>query len=486
MSMFDTPDDQLQQPDDDGLLASPEIRALLAQAQLGLAPQNAPTPQALSAATQPIAAGAQPTAITAPPQRTKLDSLVNFFHKISPVLQGAGAGAAAAPGPTTGLAAPGFAQQLFTGFSAANQQRYQQQQAAAKLALQQQLAQRQQGLIQSQISKNTAEGERARAQAGQVGEATTPEGKAVDFLVSDKITNPDTGKPYTPDEAYAHVKQLSQPERQSSLQQLHANAVDKALREGRDPSQDPTVQRLADSITSLQREASPKSPTSAIEKLKTQLADAFDEGDTQEVKRLQAKLKVIDPFAAERLAITVRGQNLAQDRAETTASRQAIRQHDKDYVLPAENVEKSYQMMQHAYDEYQAATAQGKQLPTGAQSMLALSTHLATTFGNVKGSRVTKDMIEHHLGARGISDKAQVAIQKLTNGDVLSPDQWNAFHDLISQSRKLSWDTAVRTAKRKDIPVDFLPDDLQPGSGAGAASGVQIIRDANGRIIGVK
>ena len=99
----------------------------------------------------------------------------------------------------------------------------------------------------------------------------------------------------------------------------------------------------------------------------------------------------------------------------------AINAHDKAYVQPAEQVEKSYQMMNQAYNEYQGAAAQGKDLPTGAQSMVALSTHLATTFGNVKGSRITKDMIQEHLGARSISDAASVAIQKLTNGDVLSP-----------------------------------------------------------------
>ena len=60
-------------------------------------------------------------------------------------------------------------------------------------------------------------------------------------------------------------------------------------------------------------------------------------------------------------------------------------------------------MMQHAYDEYQQARAQEQELPTGAQSMLALSSHLATTFGNVKGSGITKDMIAEHLGARSVS-----------------------------------------------------------------------------------
>jgi hypothetical protein len=135
------------------------------------------------------------------------------------------------------------------------------------------------------------------------------------------------------------------------------------------------------------------------------------------------------------------------------ASRKDIATHDKTYVVPATATEKSYQMFENAYSQKDNAT-------TGAQSMLALSTHLATTFGNVKGSRVTKDMIEHHLGARSVSDSALVAVQKFTNGDVLSPQQWDAFRQLIGESREQTWDTAVREAARKNIPVDFLPEGL--------------------------
>ena len=151
-------------------------------------------------------------------------------------------------------------------------------------------------------------------------------------------------------------------------------------------------------------------------------------------------------------------------------NRAALSEFNKAYVQPAEGVEKSYQMMDQAYKEFEAARAQGKELPTGAQSMLALSTHLATTFGNVKGSRVTRDMIQEHLGARSVPDSALVAVQKLTNGDVLSPAQWTAFHDLIGASRKLSWDTATKEAKRANLPVDFLPADLQPKGGAGGGA----------------
>jgi hypothetical protein len=260
------------------------------------------------------------------------------------------------------------------------------------------------------------------------------------------------------------------PEKPESPQQEYADAIADAQRRGVDPATDPKVQQIQDAIQRIQPDRQPQKPPAIAETLREQIDAANAKGDTATVKTLQKRLKDIDPGAESRLAVTVQGQAAAADRAETAATRKDVAAHDKAYVQPAEAVEKSYQMMQNAYNEYKAAAANGQTLPTGAQSMLALSTHLSTTFGNVKGARVTKDMIQEHLGARSISDAALVAIQKLTNGDVLSPDQWEAFNSLISQSRKLSWDTAKKEAIRKKIPVDFLPPDLDK-SGAPAASG---------------
>jgi hypothetical protein len=147
----------------------------------------------------------------------------------------------------------------------------------------------------------------------------------------------------------------------------------------------------------------------------------------------------------------------------------------KDVVNKAYDVEKSYQMATQAYSEYQAA---GGKLPTGAQSMLLLSQHLATTFGGVKGSRVTRDMIQEHLGARGVTDDAQAAVQRLVNGDQLSPDQWKAFVSLIGQSRNATWGNALSSAKNQQIPITFLPR----GTGTAKAdpSTIKLYLDAAG------
>ena len=165
----------------------------------------------------------------------------------------------------------------------------------------------------------------------------------------------------------------------------------------------------------------------------------------------QQYFKDKQPFGAQKIQI----EQQRADTAETAAGRKDTDFIDKTYVKPANDTEKSYQMFQNAYNNRNDAK-------TGAESMLALSTHLATTFGNVKGSRITKDMIQEHLGARGVGDKALVAVQSLVNGDRLSPDQWDAFKGLISESRNLSWQTVQKEAKRRGVDVSgSLPDDIK-------------------------
>jgi hypothetical protein len=75
-----------------------------------------------------------------------------------------------------------------------------------------------------------------------------------------------------------------------------------------------------------------------------------------------------------------------------------------------------------------------------------------------------------------VSDDALVAIQKLTGGDVLSPKQWNAFNDLITQSRNQTWKNAVDNAHYRGLPADFLPEDLS--GAAPSQSGTQQNRPA--------
>jgi hypothetical protein len=128
---------------------------------------------------------------------------------------------------------------------------------------------------------------------------------------------------------------------------------------------------------------------------------------------------------------------------------------EKNYNKPANDVERAYQMYQEALDEYNRGDAK-----TGAATMLALSQHLNTTFGQVKGSRLNRDLIQEHKDAIGALDRLELEAGKLVGrGDQLTADQMVEFGRLIQHMRDLTWQTATKEALRHDLPVDFLPQD---------------------------
>lgn len=137
-------------------------------------------------------------------------------------------------------------------------------------------------------------------------------------------------------------------------------------------------------------------------------------------------------------------------------NKQQLAAFNKDYVKPSEDIERSYQL----YQEALAAYKRGDQ-KTGAATMLALSQHLGTTFGQVKGSRMNRDLIQEHKDAIGIGDRIERFVNGLKRGDQLSASQMDEFGTLISNFRKLSWQTAVKEGKRGKQQIDFLPKDLE-------------------------
>ena len=142
--------------------------------------------------------------------------------------------------------------------------------------------------------------------------------------------------------------------------------------------------------------------------------------------------------------------------------------HDKN-VTPALGTEKLYRLASNVYNEYANLRKHGKDFPSGAQSVQMLSYHIANTFGNVKGARITKDLIEKHLGARGISDAAAVAINKLRDGDQLSPKQWDAFFSMAGNTRDETWRSVLDDAESLGRPLDYIafPQDLRTRWGLG-------------------
>lgn len=128
---------------------------------------------------------------------------------------------------------------------------------------------------------------------------------------------------------------------------------------------------------------------------------------------------------------------------------------EKNYEKNSNDVERSYQMYQEALRAYAAGDRK-----TGAATMLALSQHIGTTFGQTKGSRQTQELIKEHKDAIGLIDRIERFGNYLARGDELNADQMNEFGDLIKNFRKLSWEATAKEANRNHLKNDFLPLDL--------------------------
>jgi hypothetical protein len=176
----------------------------------------------------------------------------------------------------------------------------------------------------------------------------------------------------------------------------------------------------------------------------------------------RAKYLGLDP-EGNQLAGTTTDQNTGKPIGPSVANSgsQALAHFNKDYVKPSEDTERSYQMYQEAMKAYNSGDTK-----TGAATMMALAQHIGTTFGQTKGSRQTRDLIQDHKDAIGVMDKIERYGNHLVRGDELSASQMKEFGDLISNFRKLSWQTAVKEGHRSNQQIDFLPADLQKEFGS--------------------
>jgi hypothetical protein len=165
--------------------------------------------------------------------------------------------------------------------------------------------------------------------------------------------------------------------------------------------------------------------------------------------------------------------NLNQPYKEQQLSRKDIANHDRDYVKPAEAVERSYQMYQDAQKAYNSGDTK-----TGAATMLALSQHIGTTFGQIKGSRQNKDLIQEHKDAIGLPDKIQRFAASIARGDQLSASQMKEFGDQIKSMRKYTWEITKKEGDRKGVPQDYMPSDLSGDSGGSGG----VVRGPDGQI----
>jgi hypothetical protein len=268
----------------------------------------------------------------------------------------------------------------------------------------------------------------------------TPAEQTYDALIAQ--TNPTTGKPYTPQEALAEVTKAPPTNETAEDSRYEKIAADAKL--GKSIS--PEDKAWADAYK--ERKALGPQASAAASAQNATLTPLLNPTSGEMLGTFNTKTGEMKPIAKPMAgATTAAGAGVGNKQTEA---------FNKDYVNPAEAIERSYQMFQDAYKEIQSGNAK-----TGAEDMLLLSQHLGTTFGQVKGSRMNKDLIQEHKDAIGIQDKIERFGNMLGSGQQLSPDQRKEFNGLITNMRNLTWQAAAKEAARNKQPIDFMPADVQ-------------------------
>jgi hypothetical protein len=257
-----------------------------------------------------------------------------------------------------------------------------------------------------------------------------------------KATNPATGKPYTPQEALAEVTKAPASNETQEDQRYEKIAADAKLGKAVSPED----KAWSDSYEK-RKALGPQAAASAGAQNAT-LTPLINPTTGEIVGSFNTKTGEFKPAA--------KGIGTATTAAGAGVGNKQTEAFNKDYVNPAESIERSYQMFQDAYRAIQSGDAK-----TGAEDMLLLSQHLGTTFGQVKGSRMNKDLIQEHKDAIGIQDRIERYANNLASGQMLSPDQRKEFGDLIANMRNLTWQIATKEASRNNQPINFLPPDVQ-------------------------
>lgn len=129
-------------------------------------------------------------------------------------------------------------------------------------------------------------------------------------------------------------------------------------------------------------------------------------------------------------------------------------QFNTQYVNPANQAEQQYQRATEAVNAY------NNDPKTGAAAMVLFAQHLGTTLGGIKGAAIGEGAQRMHQDAIGLADRAQRFVDYLKTGQPLSANQVHDFYSLISQTRQLQWETTAREAARRQMPIDFLPQDV--------------------------
>ena len=239
------------------------------------------------------------------------------------------------------------------------------------------------------------------------------------------------------DEAKARTQGMQDTAAQGpSLAAGYAHAVNQAIKEGRDPAQDPIVQHLSDAITSLQK------PTATPPGTKT--------------VQLEVGGKPHQVLVDERTGETVRdlgvsGEKPPQIRVETPGEERGAKNDVlKAYTPTLESAERMNVMT----DAYEKAIKNHDQ-----QAMLnLLANHLGMTMGLQKGARMTKDIINEAKNSQPWLAGMESKFDKdgYLSGVTLSPPQMrqmvNLGQERYAEDAKKSRATAQYLGAKDDGP----------------------------------
>ncbi len=184
----------------------------------------------------------------------------------------------------------------------------------------------------------------------------------------------------------------------------YAHAVNQAIKEGRDPAQDPIVQHLSDAITSLQKQSVTPPGTKTVQ--------------------LEVGGKPHQVLVDERTGETVRDLGESGEKPPTVN----VNEGHKEELAQKQQVYKTYQPVMDSAERF---NVMGKNYEDAIknhdqQAMLSLLyNHMGMTMGLQKGARMTKDLIHEAQQSqpwlKGI--EAKFDNQGYLTGVTLSPQQ---------------------------------------------------------------
>lgn len=322
--------------------------------------------------------------------------------------------------------------------------------------------------------------EQAQAEAARLAiPKGTPEERDLNYLTA--TVNPDTGKTYTPDEAFQHIEQAKQAAKGDQTKQPVGDAgVTQHLQEikamengiGMDPRQAQDFE-TAFGVRSTDTGAV---ATKRMEDAKAALQMTGAERD-RAFARAASDRNHQDSEADRAIARDATAANREQTRAQWEAMNNPTtgnnvfgepvapmqgglkEQNKREDAFVASPQYKSLLTLRQANDQFNhGLAAVNKGDFNGAQSVVTLfdAVGISATPLAGKGFRINQATVEEHKDARGLGDQLYAKLLKLKAGDVITPTQVREYAYIAAQTYI---DTTVNTfndAKSRGLNGDFV------------------------------